>query len=136
MIAAESLGLGGVFIGGIRNDPQKVCELLAIPDQVYPVFGMYLGHPAAEPEQKPGLPVDVVLKEETYREDEAGLARYNEIPADYCPFPTLSRHSPTRRSLLCGAALWAFFVGLGEPRPIPNFVSKRDGYRRAQPIRY
>ena len=25
MIAAESLGLGGVFIGGIRNDPEKVC---------------------------------------------------------------------------------------------------------------
>ena len=42
MIAAESLGLGGVFIGGIRNDPEKVCELLEIPENVYPIFGMCL----------------------------------------------------------------------------------------------
>lgn len=32
ILAAESLGLGGVFIGGIRNDPQTVCDLLEIPD--------------------------------------------------------------------------------------------------------
>lgn len=83
MIAAESLGLGGVFIGGIRNDPEKVCELLEIPDRVYPVFGMCLGYPAGEQEQKPRLPVDVVLKEERYQESEAGLVRYNEICADY-----------------------------------------------------
>jgi hypothetical protein len=25
LLAAESLGMGGVFIGGIRNDPQTVC---------------------------------------------------------------------------------------------------------------
>lgn len=83
MIAAESLGLGGVFIGGIRNDPGKVCALLNIPDQVYPVFGMCLGYPAGEQEQKPRLPVDIVLKEERYQEGEADLVRYNEICADY-----------------------------------------------------
>jgi len=83
MIAAESLGLGGVFIGGIRNDPQKICDLLEIPDQVYPVFGMCLGHPADVQEQKPRLPVEMVLKDETYREDEADLVRYNDICADY-----------------------------------------------------
>lgn len=83
MIAAESLGLGGVFIGGIRNDPQRVCDLLAIPDNVYPVFGMCLGHPAGEQEQKPRLPVDVVLKEERYEESEDALVRYNGICADY-----------------------------------------------------
>ncbi|MCG8565025.1 MAG: nitroreductase family protein, partial [Desulfobacterales bacterium] len=40
MIAAESIGLGGVFIGGIRNDPSKVSTLLDLPDQVYPAFGL------------------------------------------------------------------------------------------------
>ena len=40
MIAAESLGLGGVFIGGIRNEPEKVCDLLRLPNHVYPVFGL------------------------------------------------------------------------------------------------
>ncbi len=83
MIAAESLGLGGVFIGGIRNDPEKVCALLKIPEHVYPVFGMCLGYPDEKPEQKPRLPVDVVLKEETYQEDAAELATYNDICEAY-----------------------------------------------------
>jgi FMN reductase (NADPH) len=83
MIAAESLGLGGVFIGGLRNDPQKVCELLNIPDHVYPVFGLCLGYPEGESEQKPRLPVNVVLKKETYQEDEAVLLQYNDICREY-----------------------------------------------------
>lgn len=44
MIGAESAGLGGVYIGGIRNNPQEVCELLTIPQHVYPVFGMCLSY--------------------------------------------------------------------------------------------
>ena len=34
-------------------------------------------------EQKPRLPVDVVLKEETYHEDDAALERYNESCSAY-----------------------------------------------------
>ena len=66
LLAAESLGLGGVFIGGIRNDPQTVCDLLAIPDQAYPVFGMCLGWPAHDPPPKPRLPVEAVLFTDRY----------------------------------------------------------------------
>ena len=69
MAAAESLGLGGVFIGGIRNDPERVCNLLEIPDLAYPVFGMCLGYPDQSPEIKPRLPVDLVLKTDTFRGD-------------------------------------------------------------------
>jgi nitroreductase len=65
-LAAESLGMGGVYIGGIRNDPQTVCDLLAIPDQAYPVFGMCLGWPAHDPPSKPRLPVDAVLFTDRY----------------------------------------------------------------------
>jgi FMN reductase (NADPH) len=83
IIAAESLGLGGVFIGGIRNDPEKVCEFLNIPEHVYPVFGMCLGFPAGEVEQKPRMPVDMVLKVEKYQEDKADMEKYNEICGAY-----------------------------------------------------
>ncbi|MCW8996082.1 MAG: oxygen-insensitive NADPH nitroreductase [Psychromonas sp.] len=83
MIAAESLGLGGVFIGGIRNDPEKVCELLKIPEHVYPVFGMCLGYPDDQPEQKPRLPVSVILKEDYYQENQADLKTYNKTCRDY-----------------------------------------------------
>jgi len=66
LLAAESLGLGGVFIGAVRNDPQRICELLEIPDQAYPVFGMCLGYPDDDPPTKPRLPLGAVLKRETY----------------------------------------------------------------------
>lgn len=83
MTAAESLGLGGVYIGGIRNDPDKVCELLKIPHHVYPIFGMCLGYPDEKPEQKPRLPVNVILKEDYYQENHIDLKRYNKICSDY-----------------------------------------------------
>jgi nitroreductase len=66
LVAAESMGLGGVFIGGIRNDPAKVCDLLDIPNHAYPVFGMCLGYPDQAPDIKPRLPLALVLKEETF----------------------------------------------------------------------
>ena len=66
LLAAESLGLGGVFVGGIRNDPQLVCELLGLPHRVYPVFGMCLGYPAETPEQKPRLPLELAFFSDGY----------------------------------------------------------------------
>ena len=83
MIAAESLGLGGVYIGGVRNDPQTVCDLLKIPDHVYPVFGLCLGFPLREQEQKPRMPVSMILKEEIYHEDEPDLSAYNRTCEGY-----------------------------------------------------
>ncbi len=66
LLAAESMGMGGVFIGGIRNDPQLVSDLLNLPDQVYPVFGMCLGWPAIDPDVKPRFPVKTVLHQDQY----------------------------------------------------------------------
>ena len=86
MIAAESLGLGGVYIGGLRNNPRQVCELLAIPEQVYPVFGMCLGYPDVVNAAKPRLPLSLVLKEDTYdtSDDAPLLEKYDqEISAYY-----------------------------------------------------
>ena len=43
--AAESLGLGGVYIGGLRNNIESVTELLKLPKHVLPLFGLCLGWP-------------------------------------------------------------------------------------------
>lgn len=69
LLAAESLGMGGVFIGGIRNDPQLVSDLLKLPSQVYPVFGMCLGWPDIEPDIKPRFPVEAILHKDHYQSD-------------------------------------------------------------------
>lgn len=65
-IAAESEGLGIVYIGGLRNKIDQVTESLELPNLVYPVFGMCLGYPDQDPEVKPRLPLDVVLKHDRY----------------------------------------------------------------------
>lgn len=44
-LAAESLGLGTVFIGGLRNQPEQVAELLALPNDTVALFGLCVGHP-------------------------------------------------------------------------------------------
>lgn len=66
LLAAQSLGLGGVYIGGIRNNPAEVSEVLGLPHQVIPLFGLCLGHPAQRPEQKPRLPRALVVHENRY----------------------------------------------------------------------
>ncbi|HXT82294.1 MAG TPA: NADPH-dependent oxidoreductase [Acetobacteraceae bacterium] len=68
LIAAESLGLGGVFIGAMRNLPEQVAAELALPPHVFAVFGMAIGHPdpAKATGIKPRLPPRVVLHREQY----------------------------------------------------------------------
>ncbi len=84
LLAAESLGLGGVYIGGLRNNPDKVCELLNLPENVFPMFGMCLGYPDQDPALKPRLPADLVLHTDVYQElDQDKLADYDATMRDY-----------------------------------------------------
>jgi len=85
LIAAESLGLGGVYIGGIRNNPLEICELLNIPSGVYPVFGMCLGYPSHNPDKKERLPLDVILKKDEYNTDcdATFIKEYDSRISDY-----------------------------------------------------
>lgn len=85
LVAAESLGLGGCYIGAIRNQIAEVDRLLQLPDKVYPIFGMCLGYPDQDPETKPRLPLSVVLKQQVYRDDgdEAVIAAYDEDVRTY-----------------------------------------------------
>jgi nitroreductase len=69
LVAAQSLGIEGTYIGGIRNNIQAVTELLELPHLVYPVFGMCLGYPAQNPEVKPRLPLSVILKQDRYHDE-------------------------------------------------------------------
>lgn len=85
MLAAESAGLGGVFIGGIRNDPQTVSECLDLPELVYPVFGMCLGWPEQKPQHKPRMPLGSILHQDSYQQDrvKAQVDDYDRIMQEY-----------------------------------------------------
>ena len=67
-VAAESLGLGMVYIGALRNNPEAVAKVLDLPDHVVAAFGMCVGRPdPARPSHiKPRLPQRVVLHRERY----------------------------------------------------------------------
>ena len=83
MVALESLGLGGCYIGGMRNHPAEVAAELGLPSEVFALFGMTVGVPdPARPAQvKPRLPQEVVLMREQYRwseEQRAAIAAFNE----------------------------------------------------------
>lgn len=84
-VAAESLGLGICYIGGLRNNPQGVSELLGLPDQVYPVFGYCLGYPDQNIDLRPRLPLSVVLKEEKYNTegDKETIKAYDDVVEGY-----------------------------------------------------
>lgn len=65
-IAAESKGYGTCYIGGIRNQPAKISELLGLPKGVAPMYAMTIGVPDEENEVKPRLPVEAILHENSY----------------------------------------------------------------------
>lgn len=86
LIAAQSLGLGGVYIGGIRNDPEGVIALLELPKLVFPLFGLCLGTPAQDPASKARLPQSVVMHENRYQlaeEQHREIDRYDTVVKQY-----------------------------------------------------
>jgi nitroreductase len=87
VVAAESLGLGTVYIGAIRNKPLEVAAELRLPPRVFPVFGLCVGWPdEAKPAAvKPRLPQEAVLFRETYPSDAAGdgVEHYNTTMARF-----------------------------------------------------
>ncbi|MDG5789513.1 oxygen-insensitive NADPH nitroreductase [Evansella sp. AB-P1] len=86
-VAAESLGLGICYIGGIRNEIEEVSELLKLPPYVIPLFGLAVGVPDTETDKKPRLPIRHVYHEEVYNEKEqeilAQLDHYNYVVSGY-----------------------------------------------------
>jgi hypothetical protein len=81
VVALESLGLGAVYIGSIRNHPDEVAAELGLPPHVAPVFGLCIGYadPATPAEVKPRLAQHVVVHREAYalEAQDDGIAAYD-----------------------------------------------------------
>ena len=67
-LAAESLGLGTVYIGAMRNHPEEVAAELNLPPDSVALFGLCVGYadPARLSTVKPRLPQPAVLHRERY----------------------------------------------------------------------
>lgn len=67
-VAAESLGLGTVFLGSVLNDAPAVIELFNLPNMTFPILGLAVGYPDQEPQLKPRLPQTLMYFENSYPE--------------------------------------------------------------------
>lgn len=85
LAAAQALGMGGVMVGAIRNNPEQIAELLKLPDLTYPVMGMSLGYPAAKTPPKPRLPLEAICFEEEYRPEQLdpGIDSYDRVVDEF-----------------------------------------------------
>ncbi|WP_071396081.1 oxygen-insensitive NADPH nitroreductase [Bacillus tuaregi] len=105
-IAAESLGLGICYIGGIRNQLDEVCELLKTPKRVIPLFGMAVGYPEKLTDQKPRLPLANIYHENEYEQDEAvyqqQLEEYNKVISRYYHERTKGKREDTWTCQMAG----------------------------------
>jgi len=101
---AASLGLGTVPIGGARRDPLALIELLGLPEYVFPVSGLVVGHPADPSEQKHRLPLDAIWHRERYDQERLeGLIReYDEQVSAYMTKRTGGRESRSWSQTVAG----------------------------------
>ncbi len=108
-LAAESIGLGAVMIGGMRNQPAAVAAELALPSGVYVTFGLCLGWPAEQPPQKPRLPLSLIVHHEQYNETalDSALREYDAALAAH--YRQEGRNSPE--------AAWTGVIARGFSRP-------------------
>ncbi|MBY6242934.1 nitroreductase family protein [Methylosinus sp. Sm6] len=88
LVALESLGYGGVYIGGIRNKPEEVAQELELPPGTFAVFGMAVGRPdpAKAGGVRPRLGQGAVLHRERYAWNDAqreAIATYDEKFRDF-----------------------------------------------------
>lgn len=79
VVAAESMGLGTVYLGSILADPRPVVRALELPELTFPVVGLLVGHADQDPGQKPRMPLSVMSAKNTYPRVES----YTQTLADY-----------------------------------------------------
>lgn len=128
VVAAESLGLSTVYIGALRNDPERIAKMLDLPAGAVGVFGLCVGYPKAGSvaEVKPRLGQDVVLHRERYSTapEKEGRATYdarldafskrNEMSAYTWTQRVINRLGPVK-SLSGRDRLKGILVNLGFP---------------------
>lgn len=104
LLAAESMDLGGVFLGSLLNNAPKVAEVIKAPNLTFPVLGIAIGHPDQEPQLKPRLPQHFMYSENEYTVPQENLNEkltdYDEIVTQYYDLRDKNRRLDTFTNLV------------------------------------
>lgn len=98
---AEDMGYGMVYLGSLRNDVERVREILELPEHTFPLFGMVLGIPADNENgsPKPRLPIEHVFHQNKYNSDKEvqrrALSAYDQTVSKYYASRTNGERSET-----------------------------------------
>lgn len=120
-VAAESKGYGICYIGGVRNNPAEISELLGLPKGVAPMYAMTIGIPDEQNEVKPRLPVEAILHENSYNEEKYETL----IPAYDEKMNTYYRNRSTNQKNSDWSASMATFLGKPRRMHMKEFLQKQ-----------
>lgn len=84
--AAESLGLGTVYLGSILNDSERICEILNLPELTFPVIGLGIGYPNQKPQLKPRMDMRLRVFENSYKFFDNYLDEIREYDKEMCTY--------------------------------------------------
>ncbi|MBS7576685.1 NADPH-dependent oxidoreductase [Enterococcus sp. MMGLQ5-2] len=117
LLAAESIGLGGVIIGMLRTQSEAISELLELPDYTYPLIAISLGVPDEHHEVKPRLPYENVVFDETYQIlPDSFIKSFDEIQSAY---------GGGRQATLWSERVANYFSGDATPSTLQNLKNKK-----------
>jgi nitroreductase len=86
VLGFESMGYGTCYIGGLRLDLPAVDELLELPPDVFPLYGLVVGQSAEDPHPRPRLAPEAVLFHDRYPDEQtqrAQIAEYDRRMTEY-----------------------------------------------------
>ena len=119
LVAAESMGLGGVILGSIKNDPARLVKVLKLPKMTMPLLGLQVGIPNQQPQLKPRLPLDFIAFDNHYPTefDVHDLADYDHDVHQYYDLRDANRRVDSFTNQINGAKL-----NLGDPDKRDNLA--------------
>ena len=78
-LAAESMGLGACYIGGLRNELEEVSKLLKLPHHVIPLFGLTVGHPAGMTDKSRAYHLNMCIMKKHMSQTMSRRKRINDV---------------------------------------------------------
>ena len=120
-VAAESMGYGICWIGGLLNRVDEVTRILELPEGVLPISGITVGVPAERPAPRPRLPRRTVVHTDRYR-------RYTEeeLEAAYKAMAPITKSGDwlkvLRRYFAKGGAMEARDAVYGRAKALAGFA--------------
>lgn len=107
LLAAESMDLGGVILGSIKNNPIELVKVLDLPKMTFPLLGLQVGIPDQAPQLKPRLPLDTLVMENNYHRafKASDLKDYDQVVSQYYDLRDANRRIDSFTKQIAGAKL-------------------------------